>query len=183
MGYALAAAAQAAGAKTVLISGPTALTPPSGVTFISIETTADMHQAVARYLKSANCLIMAAAPADFSPGQQAKQKIKKSGAELQLSLQPTVDILKEAGVKKKKGQVLVGFALETENGVANARKKLKEKNLDLIVLNNPRDKGSAFDHDTNKVTLIRPGRKPEEWQLLPKSSLAVNLLEYLAPML
>jgi len=183
MGYALASAAKSLGARTILISGPTSLTPPSGVDFISIETTAQMHKAVKRHFAKTDCLIMAAAPADFSPGRQAGQKIKKNGEGMQLSLKPTVDILKEMGLKKKKGQVLVGFALETENGVANARRKLKEKNLDLIVLNNPRDKNSAFDHDTNKISLIRPGRKPDHWELQQKSAVASKLLESIASML
>ena len=102
---------------------------------------------------------------------------------MQLSLKPTVDILKEMSQKKKKGQILVGFALETENGVANARRKLKEKNLDLIILNNPLDKNSAFDHDTNKVSLIRPGKKPDHWDLQNKSDVARKLLDAIASML
>ncbi|MCP4685866.1 MAG: phosphopantothenoylcysteine decarboxylase, partial [bacterium] len=183
MGFALAVAAQALGARTHLISGPTSLTPPHGVAYTSVETTAEMHEAVNRLFARANCLIMAAAPADFSPTRQADQKIKKDGQRMELSFEPTVDILKEMGRKKKKGQVLVGFALETEDGVVNARHKLKEKNLDLIVLNNPRDKNSAFDHDTNKVSLIRPGRKPDHWDLQQKSDVATNLLESIAAML
>ncbi len=183
MGYALASAAKAAGARTVLISGPTSQTKPPGVDYVSVETTAEMHAAVSKHFSRADCLIMAAAPADFSPQKLAGQKIKKANTGLQLSLKPTVDILKEMGSKKKPGQILVGFALETENGVANARRKLKEKNLDLIVLNNPRDKNSAFDHDTNKVSLIRPGKKPDHWDLQNKSDVARKLLDAIASML
>jgi len=183
MGYAVAVAARDSGARTILISGPTSLTPPPGVEFIPVETTAEMHKAVSRHFGKADCLIMAAAPADFSPGKAAGQKMKKSDSTLELTLKPTVDILKEMGKKKQKGQVLVGFALETENGVANARRKLKEKNLDLIVLNNPLDEKSAFDHDTNKVTLIRPGKKPEEWRLQSKNDVASNLLAVIVKML
>lgn len=183
MGFALASAARDLGARTILISGPTSLAQPPGVKFESVETTAQMHKAVDKHFKKADCLIMAAAPADFRPGQKAGQKIKKNSSGLQMSLKPTVDILKEMGEKKKKGQVLVGFALETENGVSNARRKLKEKKLDLVVLNNPRDKNSAFDSDTNKVSLIRARKKPEHWDLQNKSDVARKLLDAIAAML
>jgi len=176
MGYALAEAAVSLGAETVLISGPTALTPPDGVKFVPVETTDDLHKAVTKEFANADCLIMAAAPADYTPVKEAPEKIKKSRAHLKLAMAPTVDVLKEVGKKKKPGQVLVGFALETQKGVENARKKLKDKKLDLIVLNNPKEEGAGFEYDTNIVTLIYPGKKPETWPLDTKSNIAVKLL-------
>ena len=163
------------GAKVTLVTGPTSLTAPSGVETVQIETTEELHKVVSSRFAKCDCLIMAAAPADYAPNEVAGEKIKKSTGHLQLDLKPTKDILKEMGQKKKK-QILVGFALETHNGVDNARKKLKEKKLDLIVLNNPRDEGAAFDHDTNRVTIIRAGKKPEEWPLMGKSEVASKLL-------
>jgi phosphopantothenoylcysteine decarboxylase/phosphopantothenate--cysteine ligase len=182
MGYALAAVAAELGARVTLVSGPTDLATPSGVSLVGIETTRQMYDAVRRRFARTDCLIMAAAPADFAPAREAAEKIKKSKSASRLDLRPTVDILAEMG-RRKKRQLLVGFALETENGIANARKKLKAKNLDLIVLNSPRDPGSAFEHDTNKVTLLRPGRKPEPWPQMTKMSAAAKLLEKIARML
>jgi phosphopantothenoylcysteine decarboxylase/phosphopantothenate--cysteine ligase len=182
MGFAIAQAARDMGAEVTLISGPVALTPPAGVDFVSIETTDQMYRAVSRRFAKLDILIMAAAPADFTPAEPSLEKIKKGRGQMQVDLTPTVDILATLGKRKKK-QLLVGFALETEDGVANARKKLKAKNLDLIVLNSPRDENSAFGHDTNKMTIIRPGRKPEAWSLMPKDDAALKLLELLESML
>lgn len=177
MGYALAQAAADIGAEVTLIAGPTSLSAPSGVKFLSVETTQEMFNAVAVEFGACDCLIMAAAPADYRPVEAARSKLKKKTDDLSLSLTPTVDILKEMGKRKSKGQLLIGFALETENGLVNARVKLKAKNLDMIVLNSPSDPNSAFDHDTNKVTLIVQGRPPEALPLLPKHEVAVTLLD------
>lgn len=177
MGYALAETARTLGAEVTLISGPTSLTPPRDINFISITTTQELHDAVNAAFDSCHCLIMAAAPADFTPSRKAAQKIKKSGQGLELELIPTVDILREVAQRKRTEQIVVGFALETENGESNASKKLKEKNLDLIVLNSPIDPDSAFGSDNNKVTIIRPNRKPEPWPHQSKQEVALNLLE------
>ena len=182
MGYVLAEAAVALGAEVTLVTGPTSLPKPTRVETISVETTRQMYQAVSRRFARTDCLIMAAAPADFMPTEVVSRKIKKGRAGSSLDLKPTVDILERLGRRKKK-QLLVGFALETENGVANARKKLKAKNLDLVLLNSPCDPHSAFDHDTNQVTLIRPGRRPERWELMPKAEVACKLLELVAGIL
>ncbi|RKX25559.1 MAG: bifunctional phosphopantothenoylcysteine decarboxylase/phosphopantothenate--cysteine ligase CoaBC [Candidatus Zixiibacteriota bacterium] len=182
MGFALASAAIAMGAKVALVSGPTSLTPPQGVEYIPVETTEQMYKAVSKRFPRLHCLIMAAAPADFTPQAVADSKIKKGKAGLKLDLKPAVDILRTLA-ERKKGQLLVGFALETDNLVANARKKLKEKNLDLIVLNSPLDDNSAFDSPSNKVTLIRSDRKPEAWPLMAKEDVARKLLEKVAGML
>ncbi len=182
MGYALAIAATDLGANVTLVTGPTSLPDPSGIKTVRVETTDEMYRAVSGQFSRIDCLIMAAAPADYAPAEVSDQKIKKATASRQLALKPTIDILERLG-RRKKSQLLVGFALETENGVANARLKLKSKNLDLIVLNSACEPGSGFDSDTNRVTLIQPGRKPEEWALESKTSIATKLLEKLARML
>jgi phosphopantothenoylcysteine decarboxylase / phosphopantothenate---cysteine ligase len=182
MGYALAEAAVELGAEVVLVSGPTSLKAPTGVEFVAIETTLEMYEAVKRRFGRTDCLIMAAAPADFTPAMPKTRKIKKGEGGLDLELKPTVDILARLS-EHKKHQVLVGFALETNNGVENARKKLKAKNLDLIILNSPSDPNSAFDFDTNKVTIIRPGQKPEDWPLMTKNDVATGLLSLISKML
>jgi phosphopantothenoylcysteine decarboxylase/phosphopantothenate--cysteine ligase len=182
MGFALAEAAQALGAETTLISGPTHLTPAADVRFVSVESTAELFRAVKKAFKNAHCLIMAAAPADFKPSVKAAQKMKKNrlaDSNLVLTLEPTVDILKEIGKFKKPGQLVVGFALETEDAVSNARQKLKEKNLDMIVVNQPGAK-TGFESDTNQVMILRPGRKPEQWPLMSKREIAFKLLEKIA---
>ena len=183
MGYALAEAARDLGATVFLVSGPVSIPPPAGMTIESVETTAQMHAAVASHFEKADLLIMAAAPADYRVAHPADQKLKKSAEALSLELSPAVDILRDLAKHKREGQIVVGFALETDNGVDNARKKLKEKNLDLIVLNSPNDMASAFDHDTNRVTIIAPGRKPDVWPLLSKRDVSERLLRFLLPMM
>ncbi|MBI5265735.1 MAG: bifunctional phosphopantothenoylcysteine decarboxylase/phosphopantothenate--cysteine ligase CoaBC, partial [candidate division Zixibacteria bacterium] len=184
MGYALARAARELGAETTVISGPTDLTAPNGVHVISVETTDQMAKAVLKHFPRSDCLIMAAAPADFVPETPAKTKIKKDGDGLTLKLRPTVDILKEVAKVRRKGQFVVGFALETDNDLANARRKLAEKKLDLIVVNNPTAPGAGFEHDTNKVMLITPGKsRPENLPLMSKSDLANRILDIISSML
>ncbi|MEE8576957.1 MAG: bifunctional phosphopantothenoylcysteine decarboxylase/phosphopantothenate--cysteine ligase CoaBC [candidate division Zixibacteria bacterium] len=183
MGFALARAAAEMGAETYLVSGPVDLAVPDGVEYKSVETTQQMLNAVKRKFGSCDCLIMAAAPADFAPSRASKEKIKKGQVPKHLDLKPTVDILLTLSKIKKNGQLLVGFALETENGVANAREKLKRKNLDLILLNNPNDPGAGFDHDTNQVTLIRPSRRPDVWPLMSKFDISSKLLDVIGRMM
>jgi len=183
MGFAIAQAAQVQGAHVTLVSGPTSLNPPMGVEFKPVETTAQMHEAVLDSLAKSDCLIMAAAPSDFTPEAVAKQKIKRGTASLELRLEPTRDILKDVARRKKARQIVIGFALETEHEEAHARKKLTEKKLDLIVVNNPRTKGAAFEHDTNRVTIIRSGRKPDRWPLLSKEEVADRLITLVAQMI
>lgn len=180
MGYALAAATVEAGGACTLITGPTSLQPPTGVTVISVETTAEMQKAVVKAFPKTDILIMAAAPADFRPAKRRAEKIKKNDGLNSLPLEPTPDILKSLIGRKKKGQRIIGFAVETENGPANARRKLVEKQLDMIVLNNPNDKGAAFDHETNQVTVFVPGKRQIRWELMSKSELSSKLLDYIA---
>lgn len=183
MGYALAFAAVAMGADVTLISGPTALPRPDEVEFVAVETTSQMHEAVMMRLNNANCLIMAAAPADFTPAFVAHNKIKKQGASMTLDLAPTIDILADASTHRRKGQILVGFALETDHGVDNARKKLRDKKLDVIILNSPVAGESGFDTDTNRVTVIWPDKDPVELPTDTKDKIAESILELLSPLL
>ncbi len=182
MGFALAEAAIECGAEVILISGPTSLTPPSGAELIRIETTAQLHQAVLTTIEQADCLIMAAAPADFRPVKPADSKIKKDAAALTLSLEPTVDILKDISSRKLERLFTVGFALETDQPLENARKKLRDKSLDMIVLNQV-GAGTGFDSDTNEVTILRPELEPIVLLLQEKMAIARKLLDILAEIL
>jgi phosphopantothenoylcysteine decarboxylase/phosphopantothenate--cysteine ligase len=176
MGYAIAQEASERGAKVTLISGPSNLTPPAGLNFIPVRTAQEMLSAVRSTFKKADALIMASAVSDFSPTLISKEKIKKGRKEIVLKLKPTVDILKEMG-KQKKEKVLVGFSLETEDEIKNAKKKLVEKNLDLIVVNNPNVPGAGFEVDTNQVTLIDKRGKIEKLPLLSKKEVASKILD------
>jgi phosphopantothenoylcysteine decarboxylase / phosphopantothenate---cysteine ligase len=175
MGYAIAEAAQRRGARTVLVSGPTALTPPEGVEFVPVVTVAEMRDAVLRYWPQATVAIKAAAVADFRPRRRSTQKIKKFGAELTLELEPTEDILAEIGGNKG-SRIVVGFAAETEEAVGHARGKLQSKNLDMIVANDVSDTEIGFDSDYNTVTIL--GRDGGERHLpkLRKTDVAQEIL-------
>ncbi len=176
MGYAIAQEAYERGAKVTLISGPSNLPPPSGLNFIPVRTAQEMLSAVRSAFKKADALIMSAAVSDFSPSVISKEKIKKEGEEIVLKLKPTVDILKEMG-KQKKEKIVVGFSLETEDEIKNAKKKLAEKNLDLIVVNNPNVPGAGFEVDTNQVTFIDKRGKIEKLPLLSKKEVASKILD------
>lgn len=152
MGYALAEAALRRGARVILVSGPTALQPPSAAEVIQVESAQQMRDAVLRYFDAATTVIMTAAVADYRPAQIAEQKIKREKA-MQLQLEPTSDILAELG-KRRSQQVLIGFAAETENTLENARGKLIRKNADAIVLNDVSNPRIGFSSDRNAVTII-----------------------------
>jgi len=154
MGFALAVEAQRLGAETLLITGPTALSDPPGIEVVRVETTAQMAAAVEGGFAAADYLVMAAAPADFRPAETSPHKIKKNDKGLTVHLTPTIDILKKISAIRADSQVVVGFSLETENEVENAKKKLQEKRLDYIVVNNPLEEGAGFDTDTNRVTMV-----------------------------
>jgi len=179
MGFAMAHAALRRGAEVILISGPTALPPPPKVKFIGVRSTAQMREAVLTNLKKASILLMAAAVSDYRPRQAASGKIKKSQAEMVLALERNPDILAEAG-KQKDHRILVGFAAETENLLQNARSKLKEKNLDLIVANDVTLPGAGFEVDTNIVKFLDRSRKVEELPLMTKEELADRILDRVA---
>ena len=176
MGYAIAEAAAARGAHVILVSGPTALAAPPDVDVVHVETAEEMHRAVLAKLESARVVIKAAAVADYRPKQQAAGKLKKGHAVSEIALEPTPDILAELGKRKGK-RVLVGFAAETDDLVANARKKLQRKNLDLVVANDVGQAGAGFDVDTNVVTILDAMGGVEELPLLSKREVADRILD------
>jgi phosphopantothenoylcysteine decarboxylase/phosphopantothenate--cysteine ligase len=180
MGFALAKVAIDRGAKVTLISGPSRLQTPRNVKRINIETASDMFESVMSFQNKSDVTIMAAAVADYTPEITSKVKIKKGKSDktnLTLNLKKTKDILQTLGNKKRRGQILVGFALETNDEIKNAKSKLREKNLDLIVLNNPLKKGAAFGSETNLVTLIHKSDKKEILQLMTKFDVANKILD------
>ena len=152
MGYALAEAASRRGARVLLVSGPTALTPPGAAELSQVESAEQMRQAVLKLLPEATVVIKTAAVSDYRPKSTASQKIKRSGP-MSLELEPTVDILAEIA-RHKNSQIVVGFAAETQNALENARKKLASKSLDAIVVNDVSREGVGFDSDRNAVTII-----------------------------
>ncbi|HMB92118.1 MAG TPA: bifunctional phosphopantothenoylcysteine decarboxylase/phosphopantothenate--cysteine ligase CoaBC [Rhodothermales bacterium] len=175
MGYELAAAAARHGAQVTLVSGPTALATPDGVERLDVTTAEEMHEVVQAH-KDADLVIMAAAVADYTPTEPAPSKIKKQAGEMTLRLRRTPDILATLGQEKRNGQILVGFAMETDDGLANAQRKLERKNLDWIVLNDLREAGAGFGTGTNRVTLIHRDGDRETLPLMPKSEVAEVLL-------
>jgi phosphopantothenoylcysteine decarboxylase/phosphopantothenate--cysteine ligase len=155
MGYALARTARRRGAEVFLVSGPTSLSQPREVQFLRVETAGEMAEAVFTHCHWASVVIKAAAVSDFRPMTSYAEKVKKEQADLQLPLEPTADILRELGRRKKKeGFLLVGFAAESQNHVAEGAKKLKKKNLDLIAINDISSILTGFEADTNQVTLL-----------------------------
>ncbi len=176
MGFAVSRAARRRGAQVTLVSGPTALTPPPHVRFIPVRTAAQMREAVLENLQAASILVMAAAVSDFRPVGIREEKIKKSKANLNLPLEINPDILYEAG-QQKGTRLLIGFAAETHDLLRNARKKLAEKNLDLIVANDVGLPGAGFAVDTNIVKLIDRRGNIEELPLMGKEEVAALILD------
>jgi phosphopantothenoylcysteine decarboxylase / phosphopantothenate---cysteine ligase len=178
MGYALAEACRDLGSDVTLISGPTALAAPPGVTFVAIRSTADLSRALKAALANADALVMAAAVADFRPAQSAPQKLKRSARAVTLELVPNPDLLKT--LTRPRGLRVVGFALETEKELASAKRKLVEKRCDLLVLNNPTRPGSGFGGDTNEVAILDKEGGVERLPVLPKSAVAAHVAGRLA---
>ncbi len=176
MGYAVAEAAFARGARVVLVSGPTALEPPVGVELRRVESTADLLSAVHELLPETDVLVMAAAPADFQPEQTIDVKQPRRRGSRTVTLKPTPDILESTVSARRPGAVMVGFALEHTDGLTRARKKLDQKQLDLVILNHVGEPGSGFEVDTNRVSLVTR-RSVEELELLPKRIVAERLLD------
>lgn len=176
MGYAIAEAAQRRGAQVTLVTGPVAIAAPQGVHTVPIRTTAELLDAMLKLAPEQDMIIQAAAPADYRAQQVAPQKLKKQGdGALTLTFVPNPDVAKAVGENKKDGQILVGFAAETQNAIENARKKLDSKHLDMIVANDVTLPGAGFDVDTNIAALIMH----EDTQQLPmmtKRALADEIL-------
>ena len=180
MGVELAKAFAKRGANVKLVLGPSKYSVDlDAVSTEHVTTASEMHKAVISSFNDADITIMAAAVADFTPEIVEKEKIKKAGRKSSIELNPTIDILKELGQHKKKDQILIGFSLETENEQENAKKKLKAKNLDLIILNSLKDKGAGFEFETNKVSLIHPSNKIIEIPLKLKSEIAKDIVTYI----
>ncbi len=185
MGFAIARAAAERGAEVTLVSGPARIQTPRNVKRLDVESAQQMADAVMHERKRTNAVIMAAAVADFTPAHRASQKIKKEELEsdtYSLPLVRTTDILEQLG-KRKNGMLLVGFALETEDDLANARKKLHKKNLDLVVLNNPTEEGAGFGGDTNIITIIRRDGKTERLEKMLKDDVAHKILDQVVRMM
>lgn len=181
MGYRIADEAARRGAQVTLVSGPSSQTATeSTVEVIKVKSAQDMFDACTTRFPHNDIAIMAAAVADFRPKDTKGRKIKKEEVhEMKVDLEPTADILKSLGQTKDKNQILVGFALETDNEIENAQSKLKSKNLDLIVLNSLQDTGAGFDHDTNKVTLIDRQNNITKFELKSKALVAADILDSL----
>ncbi len=177
MGIALAGAASEAGAGVTLITGPSAFlpeNPPFEVVYV--ESAEEMFDAVKERYPSSDILIMSAAVSDYKPVATATSKIKKQSKRLHLELEPTPDILAEAGKMKREGQLNIGFALETDREKENAKDKLKRKNLDMIVLNSLKDEGAGFGFDTNKITVIHKDGTEKSFPLKSKYEVARDII-------
>ena len=176
MGYAIAEAVRARGGEVVLVTGPSALTPPSGVTTVHVKTASEMADALSRHFSSCTVLIMAAAVADFRPRVTALGKLKKQGkSEMELALEATPDILAMLSARRT-SQVVVGFAAETEQVLAHARDKLKGKGLDLIVANDVTQTGGGFGSDENAAIILSATGEQRVFSLMPKRRLADEIL-------
>ena len=176
MGWALAEAARDRGAEVTLVAGPTHLSPPDQIAFVPITTSEELREAVSARFAESDVLIMAAAVADFRPVRASSEKIPKVRGRLTLALEPTPDILMEVAARRC-GQVVVGFAAETNELVKRAKRKLSTKRLDLIVANDVTEPGAGFGTDTNRVTLLEKNGRIEKLPLMPKREVADRVLD------
>ena len=177
MGVAVARSAWRRGAEVDLVAGPLSIETPAGIGLHTVESTGDMAAAVEGLLPQCDVLVMAAAPADFRPMNVATSKIKKANAVAPIALVSTADILTSTKGARRANAVIVGFALETDDVVANARGKLASKDLDMIVLNDAREAGAGFGVDTNRVTFLMRDGSEEVLPLMPKSEVADAILD------
>ncbi|MDO4269617.1 MAG: bifunctional phosphopantothenoylcysteine decarboxylase/phosphopantothenate--cysteine ligase CoaBC [Eubacteriales bacterium] len=179
MGYAVAARAALRGAEVTLVSGPAALGTPQGVRRVDVVSAREMYEAVVSRADAQDIIVKAAAVGDYRPAQTADEKMKKGEGDLSVELTRNPDILAELGRKKRPGQLLCGFAMETQNLLDNASDKLRRKNCDLLVANSLRDKGAGFQTDTNLATLLFADGRRETPPLMPKEELADIILDRL----
>ncbi|MAW67684.1 MAG: bifunctional phosphopantothenoylcysteine decarboxylase/phosphopantothenate--cysteine ligase CoaBC [Flavobacteriales bacterium] len=179
MGYSLAETALSLGGDVTLVSGPTnQIISSKKIHLINVKTGNEMYSNILDNYEDADIVIMAAAVSDYKPKEFSQKKIKKDNKEINIKFEKTTDILNELG-KHKKNQFLVGFALENDNEIINAKTKLKNKNLDLIVLNSLNDKGAGFGYDTNKVSLINKSDEIVTFDLKEKSMVALDIFNYI----
>ena len=181
MGYALAHAAMLRGAEVTLVSGPTALPRLPLVTTIPVVTAQEMYEAITENAPTADIIIKAAAVADYTPVTVADNKIKKSGGNMSIALRRTLDIIGHLGQNRRPGQFLCGFSMETENMLENSRKKLQNKNLDMVVANNVKVAGAGFQGDTNVITIIT-NDDVTELPLMDKETAAHKILDKIMKM-
>lgn len=185
MGIALATELADRGALVKLILGPTRISAPvhPGIETFNVTTAREMHDQAVQLYPDCDVAILAAAVADYRPRHQAPEKIKKSSDAMSIELEKTPDIAASLGKMKRGNQLNIGFALETNNEEANAKEKLKKKNFDFIVLNSLRDSGAGFNHDTNKITILKKGNTQKKFKLKSKSEVAVDIINEIAGML
>ncbi|TND07162.1 MAG: phosphopantothenoylcysteine decarboxylase/phosphopantothenate--cysteine ligase [Bacteroidetes bacterium] len=183
MGLALAETLAGQGARVILVCGPTSLqVHHPNIQRVDVMTAKEMYTACTKVFGTCHAAILSAAVADYRPAHASKSKIKKDKSRpfTQIELEETADILAELGRRKKSGQVLAGFALETDNEIEHAKAKLKKKNLDFIVLNSLREKGAGFAVDTNRITIIGKNNKTINFEVKAKTAVAVDIADYLA---
>ncbi|KXX72584.1 bifunctional phosphopantothenoylcysteine decarboxylase/phosphopantothenate--cysteine ligase CoaBC [Flammeovirga sp. SJP92] len=176
MGYAIAEELRNQGAEVTIISGPVLLPPPASVEVTKVLSAQEMYEAVDARFETTDICIFTAAVADYTPTQVSDSKIKKEEGNLQVDMRRTFDIAKTMGEKKKEGQITVGFALETDNELENAKAKLKRKNVDFVVLNSLNDKGAGFGHDTNKVSIVA-NEGVSDFPLMTKKEVAATVVK------
>ena len=178
MGIAIAKELHDRGAEVTLVMGPSNIElSANGITIKRVTTAAEMLEACEKEFASVDIAVMSAAVADYTPAERAQQKIKKKESSLTIELHKTKDILKNLGERKTEHQVLVGFALETENEIDNAREKLVKKNADLVVLNSLNDKGAGFGHDTNKITIFDKNGGELHFETKSKNEVAKDIVD------
>jgi phosphopantothenoylcysteine decarboxylase/phosphopantothenate--cysteine ligase len=179
MGYAIAAELAARGAEVTLISGRTCLPVPAGVRRLDVVSAEDMYHRTTALWGTVDGAVMCAAVADYTPVEVSPVKIKKHASEVSITLKPTKDIAAELGRTKRAGQVLVGFALETDHEEENARRKLTSKGLDFIVLNSLADEGAGFGCDTNRISIIDASGRTD-FPLVSKSAAAAHIVDFIS---
>ena len=184
MGFAIAGAFAAQGAHVHLVTGPVSLEcHEAGVEVIRVRSAAEMYERCSELMDQMDVAVFNAAVSDYTPASPYGKKVKRGDGAWSIELKPTRDIAAEMGKRKKEGQVLVGFALETDNEVEHARMKLEKKNLDLVVLNSMQDRGAGFGTDTNRVTMIDREGKIDHFELKPKTQVAMDLVQRVVKML
>ena len=176
MGYAIARSASLRGARVILVSGPVSIEPPLFAELVPVVSAEDMYNAVMKYRDEADIIIKSAAVADYTPVTASSEKIKKQSGDMCIELRRTRDILKELGQSRRENQFICGFAMETENLIENAVKKLESKNVDMIVANSLKTEGAGFGTDTNVVTLIKKDGKTE-LPIMSKTDVAMKILD------